>query len=42
MNKVCGVSRCSATNHNNENDVFSVEDESDMILTGYLALPGHE
>mgnify|MGYP000549196097 FL=1 len=32
--RVLGVSYKSQLN---ENDVFSVEDESDMILTGYLA-----
>ena len=32
--RVLGVSYKSELN---ENDVFSVEDESDMILTGYLA-----
>ena len=37
MNKVC-VFSVLATNHSlMKNDVFSVEDESDMILTGYLA-----
>ena len=37
MNKGLRVLGVSYKSELNENDVFSVEDESDMILTGYLA-----